>query len=517
MRRVWTTTLGRVSSSWSGLGSWRDADVTRFQRTALPVMLAGQRQVAALTATYLERLYAEAADEQARVDLDLDEVTGHALRDVDPAEVYERPFREVWSALSNGVPLDDALARGTRRLETIAKTDLQLARTHTVRAVGADMPRFTYTVRMLQGEYDCAMCMIASTQRYRKRDLAPIHPGCDCLVKLVTSDEDPGQVIDEARLERIHDLVEQAAGRSDRGGRAVDYRKIIIAREHGEIGPVLSYRDQNFTGPDGLRRGTGSDAPPPSIPTDRDPVGPGDEPERLGDSIYDSTDAEAMPGERERAALDHAIEAIASVHSMDRNLPRIPLETERRPRMLGNYVRDTAGNARRFRINPEGPWPELTAVHELGHFLDHKGLGGDLRSFATEHLETGGLLHEWWTTVQATAVFDVFRMMSAWRPSMRWAKVQDPDGTVREFKIEKAHVDYLMSPEETFARCYAQWVAWRSGDEVLLEQLARASDPGLGSTLVSGFTAGYPRQWGDEDFEPVADALDRLFERLGLY
>ncbi|MEU8840224.1 hypothetical protein AB0D97_13985 [Streptomyces roseus] len=252
VRGVWMSTLGRVNRAWTGLGSWRGDDVDRFQRTALPAMLAGQRQVASLTTTYLERLYRETADEGVRAGLDFDKVTGRALRGVDPSEVYERPFKEVWTALSEDVPLDDALARGAHRLETIAKTDLQLARTHTVRQVGDEMPRFTYTVRELQGEFDCALCMIASTQRYRKRDLAPIHPGCDCLVKLVTAEEDPGQIIDEAKLEAIHDAVEAAIGTFDRGGRAVDYRKIIISREHGEIGPVLGYRGQRFTGPDDI-------------------------------------------------------------------------------------------------------------------------------------------------------------------------------------------------------------------------------------------------------------------------
>ncbi|MFC8583238.1 hypothetical protein ACFUGD_01470 [Streptomyces sp. NPDC057217] len=252
VRRVWTSVLGRTRRSWTDLGSWRGDDVARFQRTALPVLIAGQRQVAALTTTYLETLYREIADETSRVNLDLDTVTGRALRDVDPEEVYERPFKEIWTALGNGVPFDEALSRGTHRLDDIAKTDLQLARTHTVRAVTAEQPGVEYTVRELQGEYDCALCMIASTQRYKKKDLAPIHPGCDCLVKTVRSDYDPGQVIDEDKLERIHDLVKEALGESDRGGRAVDYRKIIIANEHGEIGPVLGYAGQRFTGPDDI-------------------------------------------------------------------------------------------------------------------------------------------------------------------------------------------------------------------------------------------------------------------------
>ncbi|MFE5159159.1 hypothetical protein ACFRNT_11605 [Streptomyces sp. NPDC056697] len=213
----------------------------------MPVILAGQRQVASLTATYLEQLYKDIANETRRVNLDLDGVTGKALRGTDPEEVYGRPFKDVWTALSNGEPLDVAVERGANRLEIIAKTDLQLARTHTVRAVADEQPAVEYTVRELQGEYDCALCMIASTQRYHKRDLAPIHPGCDCLVKTVKADYDPGQVIDEERLEAIHDAVEAALGDYDRGGRAIDYRKIIIANDHGEIGPVLGFRGQHFT------------------------------------------------------------------------------------------------------------------------------------------------------------------------------------------------------------------------------------------------------------------------------
>lgn len=250
VRGVWSNVLGRANSSWTKLGSYRDADVRRFRRTTLPTILAGQRTIATLTASYLEQLYAEIADDKKRVALDLDSVTGRALRGVDPEDVYERPFVELRTALSKGATLEDAVSQGAHRLETITKTDLQLARTHTVRDVSADMPGFSYTVRELQGEYNCALCLIASTQRYHKRELAPIHPGCDCLVKTVPADYDPGQVIDDEKLQAIHDAVEDALGRADRGGRAVDYRKIIISHDHGEIGPVLGYRGQRFTGPD---------------------------------------------------------------------------------------------------------------------------------------------------------------------------------------------------------------------------------------------------------------------------
>ncbi|MFI6444722.1 hypothetical protein [Kitasatospora sp. NPDC050543] len=255
MSATWASVLGRLAGQWTGLRSWRDGDVARFQRTALPLVLAGQRNIASLTASYLEQLYRDVADAVSpRVALDLDEVTGAAARNgADPADVYKRPFRIVWKTLADGGPFDVAQQRGADRLEIIAKTDLQLARTHATRAVLEQQPAVTYYVRELRGEFDCALCLIASTQRYRKEKLMPIHPGCDCGVKTVKADFDPGQVVDEAKLEAIHSAVQAALGQSDRGARAVDYRKIIIANDHGEIGPVLGFKGQRFTGPADVR------------------------------------------------------------------------------------------------------------------------------------------------------------------------------------------------------------------------------------------------------------------------
>ncbi|WP_328742898.1 hypothetical protein OG436_29340 [Streptomyces caniferus] len=252
VRSVWTSVLGRVGLTWKRLGSWRGSDVSKFQRTALPILEGGQRQVANLTTAYLEALYAD-IDRRKRVDIDLSRVTGEALRGVAPEVVYERPFKEVWTALSNDEPLDVALDRGAHRLETLVKTDLQLARTHTARQVADELPKVSYTIREPVGEYNCALCLVAATQRYWKKELLPIHPGCDCLVKIVTADYDPGQVIDEERLQAIHDAVEAELGDYDRSGRAIDYRKVIVQHDHGEIGPVLGFKGQRFTGPDDIR------------------------------------------------------------------------------------------------------------------------------------------------------------------------------------------------------------------------------------------------------------------------
>src|SRR5689334_17489419 len=99
---VWTTVLAQLLRSWTSLGSWRSPDVQRFQRAALPALIAGQRTIASLTTTYLDRIYRDITDEASRATVDFSRVTGTALRGVDPATVYERPFTTVWTALSDG-------------------------------------------------------------------------------------------------------------------------------------------------------------------------------------------------------------------------------------------------------------------------------------------------------------------------------------------------------------------------------------------------------------------------------
>jgi hypothetical protein len=76
----------------------------------------------------------------------------------------------------------------------------------------------------------------------------PIHPGCDCGEMPIYGNQDPGQVIDDIRLNATHEAVAARFGVSDRSAREIDYRSIAI-REHGELGPLLTVADQHFTGP----------------------------------------------------------------------------------------------------------------------------------------------------------------------------------------------------------------------------------------------------------------------------
>lgn len=234
-----------VLAAFDSLGSYRDEDAAAFIERVVPVVLAAQQKMGAITDAYLSAMVADLlGGAAAPTGVELDQ----ALRGTPPDEVYKRPFVTAWTALSRGKQFVDAVAEGRHRLLSITETDLQLARTHAARQ-SMERTGARFYRRRLNGSKNCGLCVIASTQRYRVADLMPIHPGCDCKPEPIPSNVDPGQIIDEQLLEEAHAAIAKGTGSSDRGGRAPDYRKLIITHQHGEYGPLLAIRRQDFTGP----------------------------------------------------------------------------------------------------------------------------------------------------------------------------------------------------------------------------------------------------------------------------
>lgn len=239
----------RLAAEFTALGSWRDEDFARFLPTALGVVTGAQLQAARLSVVFYQQMAQLAGEPFVAPTLIPANFSTEALRNgVDAATVYRRPFVDVYRALDAGKSMTQAIDAGALRISSIASTDVQLARRNAGFQARGRNDRIVGYARTLTGAENCALCYIASTQRYRRGDLLPIHPGCDCGEMPIFGTEDPGQIIDENRLEATHEAVEQRFGVSDRSGRAIDYRQIAI-REHGELGPMLTVADQKFTGP----------------------------------------------------------------------------------------------------------------------------------------------------------------------------------------------------------------------------------------------------------------------------
>ena len=240
---------GRVLRAWNALPNYRDRNVDLFVDRVVPLVQAGQMQVANLTAAYFKA---------GTVDRDL--ILG--ARGVAPAMVYRRPAIELYTALSKGTPYTRAVAQGGHRLADLALTDMQMAKVRQA-DVSLKAKNVTSYRRVLSGRENCALCVIASTQRYRVGNLSPIHPGCDCEVDELPVGWNPDQiVVDQDLLDDTyaeiaaqldHASVTREArdlglGKTDARGRPVsDYTDLIVTREHGEYGPTLAWRSQRFT------------------------------------------------------------------------------------------------------------------------------------------------------------------------------------------------------------------------------------------------------------------------------
>lgn len=221
--------LDYLGRSWLGLGSWRDTDVDRWVASVVPILSAGQMQTATLTDAHLANVIAGLADDRPRpLGIRPDDVSTQALRGVSAAEVYRRAGETVWSELSRGTDLADAVARGLDRANRMAATDLQLAKTHTARKV-LSSDRRVVGYRRVTDANPCKLCAVASTQRYRTGDLMPLHARCSCTVMPLLGNRDPGQVIDKERLRQIK------AGETK-----------VAVHDHGEVGPVLTDAEHSF-------------------------------------------------------------------------------------------------------------------------------------------------------------------------------------------------------------------------------------------------------------------------------
>ncbi|MDT0302909.1 VG15 protein [Streptomonospora wellingtoniae] len=243
---------------FQALGAWREPDMEAFRAQAVPAVQAGQRELGALAAAFMADQATQALGYGVAPPPIPDAALVGLRRGATPEEVYRRPFATIYAHLAGGEALTEAVERGQTRLEEVVEADLQQTYAHAVQAAMEalevaedDQPQFWR--RVLMGEESCALCVIASTQRYRVEDLNPVHPGCDCEVRPLFGG-DPGQVIDPDLLDRVHASVEELTGESDRGGRATDYRQLMVrmTREHGELGPMLVRPRDNFTSADDL-------------------------------------------------------------------------------------------------------------------------------------------------------------------------------------------------------------------------------------------------------------------------
>ena len=206
-----------------------------------------------------------------------------------------------------------------------------------------------------------------------------------------------------------------------------------------------------------------------------------------------------VPAEIAYDDLREVVAAIDRVHG-DGNLPRIPVRLVEGFPELGRFRFDpTTGEPISIVIRADQRFRRLTLLHEVGHYIDWYVLGGRTTFGSAFH----PMMEVWLARVVSSRSY---RQLDA--------LAKRGKGVVSGARIailserERTAVRNALLPDECWARSYAQYVALRSAASHLAGSLTVLRTPNEGRVY-------YPLQWEDEDFRPIAMAIDELFDELG--
>jgi hypothetical protein len=207
--------------------------------------------------------------------------------------------------------------------------------------------------------------------------------------------------------------------------------------------------------------------------------------------------------------INNTLSWIDSVHG-DGSLPSIVAITGD----AGNaestiFTNPETGTPIAIMIHFDTEQPHFSFLHELGHFLDNQGIDSPGR-YASE---SSPILAQWRESVHGTESVQHLRNIVN-----RANDPPHPSGAsseiVTEIAIDIDYVKYLLKPRELFARSYAQYVIRRNMD-VIHKHIGGIILRELDDLRRQHVHRIYPIQWEDDDFEPIALTLDRLFRDLG--
>ncbi len=221
-------------------GWYSDALVAELAGASADKVLVGQSGIANLTDAYLARV-ASLATDRAISPAGVAPGVSRSLRIGQPnlAAVYARLGPDFRWRRSQGADEPAARAATLIRAEVMADTDMSLAFRRQVVNFNERRGVERYR-RVLRSEKPCGLCLAASDRLYSKSSLLPIHGRCRCVVMPVSFSSDPGSTLSNSDLPALY----QAAG-----GTSAAKLKRVTVEQHGELGPVLTVKGQQFRGP----------------------------------------------------------------------------------------------------------------------------------------------------------------------------------------------------------------------------------------------------------------------------
>lgn len=174
-----------------------------------------------------------------------------------------------------------------------------------------------------------------------------------------------------------------------------------------------------------------------------------------------------------------ALGAMSEVMDVPENMSKIKIHQEDLRTVSSETLGTVAANGafdprtNEIGIDTSGSGRSLTAMHEIGHWLDY--------NLQQQHLTQDKKLM---SAINNSSIIKLFNSFA-----------KDPEAT-DELKKE---IKYITTPTEMFARAYMQYIVTRSSNTVLKKELKILQE-------------NQRTQWEDKDFEPIGREFDRLFK-----
>lgn len=247
------------------------------------------------------------------------------------------------------------------------------------------------------------------------------------------------------------------------------------------IAPVRTPRS-----PTGRTPGRGGHPAQPKAPAA--PIDAPAAPSGTGANVGDHVDLSGLKGQQ-RVQAKIALDAIAKVHG-DGGLSPLPTKQTSAKRIHGSFDSSPfATSYDKLSLSSKSTHQALTMAHELGHYIDLRGLGRNHSMFVTDMARRNN------TDDPVVAAMNDFVMEAASSATIR-------NGSAAYGAVSPKYAQYFSGPDEMWARAYAQFIATRSGDPTLMQQVR------------AGQASGY-QQWSDADFVPVDAAVENVLRAQG--
>lgn len=165
-----------------------------------------------------------------------------------------------------------------------------------------------------------------------------------------------------------------------------------------------------------------------------------------------------------------------------------------------------------------------TTMHEYGHYLDHAVLSLETRSVPyMSQVAASGAERGWMSRfVERVAETEQNRGLTEIQHTQKLTLANQRTISGANLKALQRHAGYLTTPQEQWARAFSQWITRKTGSQAENDALTEFIQSEVRVSAERGMKTGrgrdvsYRSMWTDDEFAPIAEAVEGVLRDAGL-